>query len=95
MIEKDKPIKVEDITLIWNFLIVEPYTPPTESFIPPADNELRPTYGIVKAIGDDIIKDISIGDIVIFGMYASSKLFINDRDYFIIKDQDVVGVIKR
>ena len=55
-------------------------------------------YGIVVAMGDQArqhprMKGISEGDTVLFPRYIQDTLTVNDVDWFIMRDQQVLGKI--
>jgi len=60
-------------------------------YIPDAAKE-KPQRGKVEAIGKDV-KEVKEGDIVLFDKYAGSKIKIDNDDFLIIKEEDILGVI--
>ncbi len=61
-------------------------------YIPDAAKE-KPQKGSVEAIGSEV-KEIKVGDVVLFDKYSGSKVSIDGRDYLIIKDEDVLGILQ-
>ena len=70
-------------------------------FIPDTAKE-KPQKGKVKAVGPGKITDdgklqkidVKPGDAVLFDKYSGSKIKIDDKDYLIIKDDDILGIIE-
>ena len=60
-------------------------------YIPEAAKE-KPQRGKVEAVGKDV-KEIKAGDIVLFDKYSGSKIKMDDAEYLIIKEEEVLGVI--
>jgi chaperonin GroES len=60
-------------------------------YIPEAAKE-KPQRGKVEAIGKDV-KEIKAGDVVLFDKYAGSKIKMDDSEYLIIKEEEVLGII--
>lgn len=62
----------------------------------------KPAEGIIKAvgngkIGDDGKKtplDLKEGDKVLFGKYAGTEIKIDGKEYIVMREDDVLGVIE-
>jgi chaperonin GroES len=39
--------------------------------------------------------DVKVGDIVLFDKYSGSKINIEDQEYLIIKEEDILGLIEK
>ena len=52
----------------------------------------KPQKGKVEAIGSEV-KDVKVGDTILFDKYSGSKINIDGSDYLIIKEEDILGVI--
>ena len=61
-------------------------------YIPDTAKE-KPQRGEVQAIGSEV-KDIKVGDKILFDKYSGSKINIDDVEYLIIKEEDVLGIIE-
>lgn len=63
----------------------------------------KPQQGKVIAVGDGrrdekgnrIALDVKKGDIILFGKYAGSEVKIDDKEYLIIREDDVLGIIEK
>ena len=60
-------------------------------YIPEAAKE-KPQKGKVEAAGKDV-KEIKVGDTVLFDKYSGSKIKMDDSEYLIIKEEEVLGII--
>ena len=49
--------------------------------------------GKVEAIGSEV-KEIKVGDTILFDKYSGSKTNINGTEYLIIKEEDILGVLE-
>jgi chaperonin GroES len=59
-------------------------------YVPETAKE-KPQRGTVRAVGKDV-KNLKVGDQVLFDKYSGSKLKIDDEDCLILKEEDVLGV---
>lgn len=53
----------------------------------------KPQKGNVEAIGSEV-KEIKVGDTILFDKYSGSKTNINGNEYLIIKEEDILGVLE-
>ena len=60
-------------------------------YIPDAAKE-KPQRGNIEAVGKDV-KELKVGDVILFDKYSGSKINIDNVDYLIVKEEDVLGVI--
>ena len=60
-------------------------------YIPDSAKE-KPQSGKVEAVGDEV-KSLKIGDKILFDRYSGSKISIDNVDYLIIKEEDVLGIL--
>jgi chaperonin GroES len=59
-------------------------------YVPESAKE-KPQRGSVQAVGKEV-KNLKIGDQVLFDKYSGSKLKIDDEDCLILKEEDVLGI---
>ena len=59
-------------------------------YVPDTARE-KPQRGTIEATGKDV-KDLKVGDQVLFDKYSGSKLRIDDEECLILKEEDVLGV---
>lgn len=71
-------------------------------YIPDAAKE-KPQKGEIIAVGPGRITDdgklqkmdVKVGDIVLFDKYSGSKISIDNVEYLIIKEEDILGVLEK
>jgi chaperonin GroES len=59
-------------------------------YVPDTAKE-KPQRGAIQATGKDV-KNLKVGDQVLFDKYSGTKLRIDDEDCLILKEEDVLGV---
>ena len=59
-------------------------------YVPDSAKE-KPQRGSVQAVGKDV-KNLKVGDQVLFDKYSGSKLRIDDEECLILKEEDVLGI---
>ncbi len=66
----------------------------TESglFIPDTAKE-KPQKAVIEAIGKEV-KDVKIGDTILFAKYSGNEIKIDDQDYIILKVDDILGIFE-
>jgi chaperonin GroES len=60
-------------------------------YIPEAAKE-KPQKGKVEAVGKDV-EEVKVGDTILFDKYSGSKVKIDDQDYLIVKEEEILGII--
>jgi chaperonin GroES len=60
-------------------------------YIPDAAKE-KPQRGKVEAVGKDV-EEVKVGDVVLFDKYSGSKINVDNEDYLIVKEEEVLGII--
>ncbi len=71
-------------------------------FLPDTATKERPQEGTVLAIGegrrDDngklVPMNVQVGDKVLFAKYAGTEFKVDDTDYLILAEKDILGVIQ-
>ncbi len=61
-------------------------------YIPDAAKE-KPQRGTIEAIGSEV-KNVKVGDTILFDKYSGSKVNIDSQEYLIIKEEDILGIIE-
>ncbi|GBD98678.1 10 kDa chaperonin 5 [bacterium BMS3Abin07] len=61
-------------------------------YVPDTAKE-KPQKGKVEAIGPEV-KELKIGNMVFFDRYSGSKVNIDNTEYLIIKEEDILGIIE-
>jgi chaperonin GroES len=63
----------------------------------------KPQQGKVIAVGDGrrdekgnkIPLDVKKGNIILFGKYAGTEIRLMEKDYLIIREDDVLGIVEK
>ena len=71
-------------------------------YIPDTAKE-KPQRGEIVAVGTGKVTDdgklqkmeVKIGDIVLFEKYSGSKINIDDTEYLIIREDDILGIVEK
>jgi chaperonin GroES len=61
-------------------------------YIPESAKE-KPQKGTIEAVGSEV-KEIKVGDVILFDKYSGSKVNIDNNEYLIIKEEDILGIIQ-
>ncbi|NOX20793.1 MAG: co-chaperone GroES [Nitrospirae bacterium] len=61
-------------------------------YVPDTAKE-KPQRGKVEAVGSEV-KEVKVGDEVMFDRYAGSKVKMNGTEYLIIKEEDILGIVE-
>ena len=61
-------------------------------YIPEAAKE-KPQKGKINAIGSEV-KNLKVGNLVLFDKYSGSKVEMGGTDYLIVKEEDILGVFE-
>ena len=70
-------------------------TTKTGIILPDTAGATEANSGDIVAIGDEVSKDVELGDSVMFGKYAGSEINIDEEQYLIINFEDVLGKVLR
>ncbi len=61
-------------------------------YIPDSAKE-KPQKGVVEAVGSEV-KEIKVGKTIFFDKYSGSKVNIDNNEYLIIKEEDILGIVE-
>ena len=61
-------------------------------YVPDTAKE-KPQKGKVEAVGSEV-KEVKVGDSVLFDKYSGSKVKMNDQECLIIKEENILGIIE-
>lgn len=56
----------------------------------PDNAKEKPAHATVRAVGPKV-KDVKVGDQVVFREYSTSDLKINGEEYLIVKEEDILA----
>lgn len=65
----------------------------TGIYLPESASEEKPQEGKVIAIGDDKKIKVKKGQKVIYNRYGGTEIKIEDKDYLVVKNEDILAVI--
>jgi chaperonin GroES len=80
-------------------LLIEPIQAETKTasgIIIPDTAKEKPQEGTVIAVGPGKVDEpttVKAGDKVLYGKYAGSELKLDGKDYLIVKESDLLGII--
>jgi chaperonin GroES len=61
-------------------------------YVPDVAKE-KPSKGLVEAVGAEV-KEVKKGNTVLFDKYTGSKVKLDDTEYLIVKEEDLLGIIE-
>lgn len=61
-------------------------------YIPDAAKE-KPQKGRVEAVGSEV-KNVKPGDSILFDKYSGSKITMDNIEYLILKEEDILGILE-
>lgn len=80
-------------------VLIEPMAAETQTasgiFIPDTAKE-KPQRGTVVAAGNgkkDEPMTVKVGDVVLYGKYAGSELKFENKDYLIMREEDILAIV--
>ncbi len=62
-------------------------------YVPDVAKE-KPQKGTVVEVGSEV-KEVKVGDTVLFDKYAGSKIKVDDVEYLIIKEEEILGIVEK
>lgn len=76
-------------------LLVEPCEQQDQTssglYIPDRAKE-QPQQGIIRAVHDEVT-GVALGNIVLYEKFVGTKFMMNDIEYLVLKDDDILGVL--
>lgn len=82
-------------------IVEEEKTTPSGIVLPDSAKE-KPNFATVVAVGEGKLLDsgerlpleVNVGDKVIFEQYAGTELKVDNKEYLVVKDTDIIAVSK-
>lgn len=62
-------------------------------YVPDSARE-KPQRGMIEATGKDV-RNVKVGDQVLFDKYSGTKIKIDDEDCLILKEEDILGIFDK
>ena len=72
---------------------LEEATTTASGIIIPDNAKEKPLNGKIIAVGDKV-KVVGVGDKVVFGKYSGNELTLDGKEYLIMEDKDILGVME-
>ncbi|MBR3169041.1 co-chaperone GroES [Candidatus Saccharibacteria bacterium] len=72
--------------------IVEKPLEKTKSGILLGEAKEKPAYAVVESVGADV-KDVKKGDKIIYKEYSTTEVKLDEKDYIILKEEDVLATL--
>ena len=60
-------------------------------YLPDSAKE-KPAYAVVKAVGPEV-KSLKVDQKIVFKEYSTTELKINDTEYLLVKEEDVLATV--
>ena len=86
-------INVQSLHLLGNHILVRAETL-KRGLVVIDQYEDKKSIGIVTRIGHQVELGIEEDDLILFGEYATVKITFSGEDYLLVRDEDVIGVVK-
>jgi chaperonin GroES len=61
-------------------------------YVPDTAKE-KPQKGVVEAVGPEV-KEVKVGNTVLFDKYSGTKINLDNQEYLIIKEEDILGILE-
>lgn len=61
-------------------------------YVPDVAKE-KPQKGVVEAIGKEV-KEVKVGNTILFDKFSGSKINLDNAEYLILKEEDILGIIE-
>jgi len=61
-------------------------------YVPDSAKE-KPQQGKVEAVGPEV-KELKVGNVVLFDKYSGSKVMVDDKEQLIIKEEDILAIVE-
>lgn len=94
-----------NIRPLYNRVLIERKEAPQKSkgglYIPSSSSK-KPNQGTVLAVGEGHLKSdgtlsplqVKQGDLVVFGEYSGNKITVDGTEYYILSEDDILGIIE-
>ena len=58
----------------------------------PGQTKEKPQEATVVAVGKDVKEELKVGDTVVYSKYAGTNIKVDEEEYIIVKEEDVLAV---
>jgi len=106
MVSKKNAKKKKEIIPLGDRVLIKPIKEETQTktgiIIPDSASQKKQGQGKVFAVGKGKVDDsgklipvgVKVGDIVVFSEYAGEKVLVEDEEYYVIGEQNILAIIK-
>lgn len=60
----------------------------------PGQTKEKPQEATIVAVGKGVKEELNVGDTVIYSKYSGNNVKVDDVEYIIVKEEDVLAVLK-
>ena len=97
--------KMNKIRPLSDRVVIEPREMETKTaggiYIPDTADKDKPIQGTVIAIGSGkyiegklLPLQVKVGDVVLFGKYAGTNVKLDENEYLVMREEDIMGVLE-
>ena len=72
--------------------VVEKPLEKTKSGILLGEAKEKPAYAVVESVGSEV-KDVNKGDKIVYKEYSTTEIKLDDKEYIIVKEEDVLATL--
>jgi len=72
--------------------VVEKPLEKTKSGILLGEAKEKPAYAVVESVGPEV-KSVKQGDKIVYKEYSTTEVRVNDLDYIILKEEDILATL--
>ena len=72
--------------------VVEKPLEKTKSGILLGEAKEKPAYAVVESVGPDV-KAVKKGDKIVYTEYSTTEIKVDDKDYIILKEEDILATM--
>lgn len=59
----------------------------------PGQTKEKPQEATIVAVGSGVKEDLKVGDTIIYSKYSGNNVKVDDEEYIIVKEEDVLAVL--
>ena len=60
----------------------------------PGQTKEKPQEATIVAVGSGVKEDLKVGDTIIYSKYSGNNVKVDDEEYIIVKEEDVLAVLQ-
>lgn len=59
----------------------------------PGQTKEKPQEATIVAVGKDVKEELKVGDTIVYSRYAGTSIKVDDEDFIIVKEEDILAVL--